>query len=283
MSRLVNVLRARHVGAFSTNGAPISAFSIVSRSYATQKKRKAPLDLSQVPLKVLGVMADFYIPPRLLDCPVTSWPKLILRRFGAFGLNTFGISKFKNDTRLKLKFNDWKENAVDKYVKTNKIFAAACSLPKLQRKSYLESQLDGIAGSEVIKSLAARCLTFPPGSKLEWNLKSIEENPRLVAFTPIPDPNDMTTLVQLVVKVKTKQEMVISGDAQPKSSERVVTDYIVMTQNPYSEEMVFVGTLFESDHKRGVKPEVEMDSPTAMMRFQLQCADIYRAPPAKVE
>lgn len=260
------------------------AFSRLSvRGYSTEKpkmkKQKIP-DVSLVPLKAIGVLADFYIPPKLLNCPVSSWHKLILRRIGAFGLNTFSISKFKSDTKLKLRFNDWKELAVDKYVKTNKIFAAACSLPRAQRQSYLQSQLDSIAGIEVVKSLAARALTFPVRSKLEWNLKNIEGNPKLVSFTPIPDSNDVSTIVQFVVKVQTRQEMVISGDSQePKKTERLVTDYIVLTLNPYTDEMAFVGTMFESDHIRGVKPELEMENVRALESYQKICADIYRAAP----
>ncbi|SGZ53685.1 CIC11C00000000773 [Sungouiella intermedia] len=258
------------------------------RAYSTEKpkkkKQKAP-DVSLVPIKAIGVLADFYIPPRLRDCPVTSWHKLILRRIGAFGLNTFSISKFKSDTKLKLRINDWKELAVDKYVKTNKIFAAACSLPGAQRQSYLQSQLDGIAGIEVVKSLAARAVTFPIRSKLEWNLKSIEGNPKLVSFTPIPDSNDVSAVVQFVVKVQTRQEMVITSDSQePNTTERLVTDYIVITMNPYTDEMAFVGTLFESDHVRGVKPELEMENVRALESYQKLCADIYRAaPPAVTE
>lgn len=256
------------------------------RSYSTEKpkkkKPKAP-DMSLVPIKSIGVLADFYIPPKYTSSPILSWHRLLLRRIGAFGLNTFSISKFKSDTKLKLRLNDWKELAVDKYVKTNKIFAAACSLPRAQRLSYLQSQLDGIAGIEVMKSLATRAATFPVRLKLEWNLKSIESNPRLVSFTPIPDNNDVSTIVQFVVRLQTKQEMIISGDGEPKTTERSVTDYIVLTLNPYTDEMAFVGTLFESDHVRGVKPELEMENVRALENFQKVCADIYRSAPAKTD
>lgn len=259
-----------------------SALPIICvRTYADapkKKKQKAP-DITMVPIKAVGVLADFYVPPKFSNSPIMSWPKLLLRRIGAFGLNTFSVSKFKSDTKLKLRFNDWKELAVDKYVKTNKIFAAACSLPKAQRQSYLQSQLDGIAGIEVLKSLSARAATFPARSKLEWHLKKIEGNPKLVSFTPIPDSNDISSVIQFVVKVQTRQEMVISGIAEPKLSERLVTDYIVLTLNPYTDEMVLVGTLFESDHVRGVKPELEMENVRALENYQKVCADIYRAAP----
>lgn len=262
------------------NPSIVHLFTLL-RTYSTEKKirkKASGVDISMIPIGSLGVLADFYVPPKFLKCPVTLWPKLIIRRIGAFGLNTFGISKFKTDTKLKLRFNDWKESAVEKYVKTNKIFAAACSLPRPQRAAYLSTQLDGIAGKEVIKSLTARSLTFPAGSRLEWNLKSIVGNPKLVSFIPIPDRNDVSFLVQMVVKVLSVQEMIVTAK-DSSHSERPVTDYIVITLSPYSDELVFVGTIFESDHVRGVKPELEMENAQALESYQRVCADIYRAPP----
>lgn len=254
-----------------------------ARFYSTEKADKQAVDLAKIPIKAIGVLGDFYVPPRFLSCPVTSWPKLLLRRIGAFGTNTFAVTKYKTDTKLKLHFNEWKELAVDKYVKTNKIFAAACSLPRAQRASYLQTQLDGIAGMEVVNSLAKRVATFPAGLKLQWNLLGVESNPRLVSFIPIPDSSDVTFLVQFTVQVKTKQEMVVTGvGADDQRTEKVVTDYIVMTLNPYTDEMAFVGTLFESDHIRGVKPELDFLARGVMDRFQKECADIYRAAPAKL-
>lgn len=262
----------------------VMAVSAYSTTQPKKKKKKSNTpDISMVPVKAIGVLADFYCPPRLFSSPITSWHKLIIRKIGAFGINTFSVSKFKTDTKLKLKFNDWKELAVEKYVRTNKIFAAACSLPKNQRHSYLQTQLDGIAGVEVIDSLSARANTFPAGLKLEWNLKNVETNPKLVSFTPIPDSNDVTAMLQFVIQIRTRQEMVVSGGStEPKRSERLVTDYIVLTMNPFTEEMAFVGTLFESDHIRGVKPELDMENRNALERFQKLCADIYRAAPAKL-
>lgn len=254
---------------------------LVQRSYATAKKKKPLQDISQVPVKAVGVLADYYVPPKITSCPVTSWHKLLLRRCGAFGLNTFSVSKFKTDTKMKLKFNDWKETAVEQYVKTNKIFAAACSLPKSQRQSYIQTQLNGIAGLEVTAALASRVASFPQGLKMEWTLVSVESNPKLVSFNAIPDANDVTSMVQFVVQVKTKQALTITGKAatEPEKTEKVVTDYIVMTMNPITDEMAFVGTLFESDHLRPVKPELDMLNRKAMEAFVETCADIYRAPP----
>ncbi|KAM9904193.1 hypothetical protein OXX79_002904 [Metschnikowia pulcherrima] len=266
----------------------ISAIGL--RNYATEEQKpvKKSKDkgaaMTTMPIKAIGVVSDYYVPPKFASAPVKSWLKLLFKRIGLFGLNTYSVSRFKNDTKLKLQFNDWKESAVDKYVKTNKIFAAACSLPINQRQSYVQTQLDGIAGTEVIKSLTARVRTFPIGSKLKWNLLSVEKNPKLVVFVPIPDGNDVTSLVQFVVQVTTKQEMIVSGDASPEPSrtEKVVTDNIVATMNPYTNELVFVGTLFHSDHVRGLKPQMDMNDIKALEHHLRECADIYRAPPKQI-
>lgn len=265
----------------------LAAFLGPARAYSTEKPKKkktkqATTDISLIPIKTIGVLADFYIPPKFTNSPITSWHRLILRRLGNFGLNTYSVSRFKKETQMKLKFNDWKEEAVDKYVKTNKIFAAACSNPRSQRKLYLETQLESITGTSIIKALTNRANSFPPDAKLEWNLKSIEANPKLVSFTAIPDANDVTSTIQFVVKVKTKQEIILTAEKdKPQATERLVTDYIVMTLNPFTNEMVFVGTIFESDHIRGVQPELELTART-MEAFQNTCADIYRAPPKAI-
>lgn len=261
-----------------------SPIAVFSKAYSTEKPKKKlhgrTPDISMVPLKAIGVLADFYIPPKFLKSPVSSWHRLFFRRLGNFGLNTYSVSRFKTDTKLKLRFNDWKEEAVDKYVRTNKIFAAACSSPKSSRDTYLEDQLDGITGTEVKKALQKRASTFPLRGKLEWNLKKIEANPKLVSFTAIPDSNDVSAIVQFVVKVQTKQELVITTEGnEPQATERLVTDYIVMCFNPFTEEMLFAGTLFESNHIRGVQPELDMNNVRALEAFQRSCADLYRAAP----
>lgn len=244
-----------------------------------KKKKSAPVaDISQIPIKSIGVIADFYIPPKFLKSPVLSWHKLLFRRLGAFAINTYSIVKYRRETGLKLKFNDWKEAAIEQFVKTNKIFAAACNSPKAQRESYLKSQLDGVTGVEVMRSLTNRALTFPPNTKLNWELVSVESNPKIVSFNTLPDSNNIAAYVQFVVQVSTKQKLTITQvHEEPKVTERTLTDNLVYTLDPFSNELVLVGTLFPSDHIRGVQPEINFTNSQMMQAFQKSSADIFRA------
>lgn len=256
---------------------------LVVRSYATEpvkKKKKTPTaDISQVPVKSISTIADIYVPPKLFDCPIKSWPRLIMRRMGVFGVNTYSVFKFRNDTKLKLKFNDWKDEAMEKFVRTNKIFAAGCNLPISKRKDYLSVQLEGNVGTLVSQALTERALTFPNNGKLTWELVDVVTNPKVISFTVLPDNNNVTTYLQIVLKVSTKQKVTFTDGKQKQETERVVSDNLVYSLNPFNDEIVLVGTLFESDHLRGIQPEISFQDTKVMQEFQKQAADIFRANP----
>lgn len=250
----------------------------------SKKKKSQPMgDITQVPIKNISVIADYYIPPPLLRNPVTSWHKLILRRLGSFAMNTYSVVKFRNETGLKLKFNDWKEAAMEKFVRTNKIFASSCNLPLSKRENYLKLQLDGNSGSTVIQHLINRSKTFPVSGKLSWELLSIESNPKIVNFTTLPDSSNITAYVQFTMKVKTKQKVTFEdksgSNGGVQNTERIVTDNLVFSLDPYSEDMALVGTLFDSNHTRGVQPEVSFRDAKIMQEFQQQASDIFRSKP----
>lgn len=256
--------------------APRVARLEFSRSYG----RGDNIDVMHIPLKSMGVLTDFYVPPRLTSCPISTWPRVILRSLGAYGLSTYFVARFKQDTKLKLQLPEWKELAIERYVKTNKIFASACSLSPAQRKAYIETQLDGIASSEVKLSLASRAKTFPVGSRLEWNLKDFESTPLVKIFQIIPDRDEVVAFLQLIIKVNTKQELVVHGESgEPQRTERLVTDHVVMTLNPYTNEMIFAGTVFPATPYQALRPSLDGTDMSALFKFQRECADIYRAPP----
>lgn len=261
--------------------------TLIKRAYSTQgekKKRKTQqADITQIPIKNIGVIADFYVPPKYLKSPITSWHKLFFRRMGLFAINTYSVVKYRRETGLKLQFNEWKESAVEQLVKTNKIFAASCSVPKVKREDYLRAQLDGVTGAEVTKSLIRRAGTFPQNSKLEWELLKIESNPKVISFNALPDANNIAALVQFVVLVKTRQKFTITtfNSEEPQVTESSVENYLAYTLDPFTNEMVLVGSLFESDHIRGVQPELNFTNSQVMASFQVSCADIFRAPPKK--
>lgn len=252
------------------------------RACRLYSKRNDDIDLMHVPLKAMGVLTDFYVPPKLTSCPIRTWPKVMLRSLGAYGLSTYFVSKFKQDTRLKLRLFEWKELALERYTRTNKMFAAACSQSPAQRKAYIETQLDGIVSNEVKNSLAARAASFPLGARLEWNLKKIEKPPVIKVFQIIPDKDEVVALLQLIIKLETLQEMVVHGDnVDTKRTERLVTDYVAMTLNPYTDEMVFAGTLFAATPHQKLRPTLDGTEMAALFKFQRVCADIYRSPGQK--
>lgn len=259
---------------------PATRAAIFTRTYA--QKKRSQIDISKVPIKHIGCLAEFYVPPQLKNCPTSSWHRLLLRRFYNFALNTANVARYRFATKNKVYFNDWKEKTVENYVKTNKAFAAACSTRKLARDRFIKDQLSGAAGTAVIESLIRRSLTFPADAEVKWKLLDILENPKVVTFTSIPDESGVPVFIQLVTKVKTKQEMTVStGKGEPTKTERLITDYLVSTIDPNTNEVVLVGSLFESDHIRKVQPEVS-NNHAAMEELQRTSADIYRDPPKSI-
>lgn len=273
-SGMINPIR-RSVGRLGINAVLIRSESTVA------KKRKIPKtgDISQIPLNFIGVMADFYVPPKFRNCPVTTWHKIIFRRLGSFVVNTYNIVKYKRETKLDLKFNGWKDNAVDLYVKTNKIFASGCNKRLADREPYLRKQLSQVACVEVVNSLVSRAESFPTDAKLEWELVSIESNPKVISFNVLPDANELTTFIQFVIKCQTKQKLTIVRDGEPNENIRTVDDYLVYSLNPYTDEMFLAGTLFEADHIRKVSPDEKFTNVKYMMAFTKNAGDIYRANP----
>ncbi|KAK6459614.1 assembly of mitochondrial respiratory complexes [Scheffersomyces xylosifermentans] len=274
-------LNARTLFLAGPRASLVRGYATESETAAKKKKKKSKntADISQVPVKNIGVMADFYIPPRILNCPVTSWHKLLFRRLGMFVVNTYNVVKYKRETGLKLQFNDWKDHAIEQYVKTNKVFAAACNKRKAERAKYIESQLNDVAGVEVIRNLAERSDTFPTDSKLNWELVSIENNPKVVSFNVIPDSNNVTVYVQLIIKLITKQKVTVNVQGKENVTERAVSDYLVYSMDPITKEIYLVGKLFESDHIRKVAPDDKFTNPKYMIAFTKTSGDIYRANP----
>lgn len=245
----------------------------------TKKKKKAPAaDITQIPIKNIGVVADYYVPPKFFSLPVTSWHNLLFRRLGLFAVNTYNIVKFRRETGLKPKFNDWKEQAVEQFVKANKVFAASCSQAPSKRESYIETQLAGVCGSSVISSMVKRSRTLPTNAKLDWKLEKIESNPKVIMFGALPDSNNITALVQFVLQFRTKQKFLLKtlDKKEPMVSERSVESNLVYTLDPFSNEMVFVGSVFRSDHNRGLLPDTDINDARALIELQNRCADIFR-------
>lgn len=218
------------------------------------------MDISKVPLPYIGVMSDFLCSTKAYNLSYYIMAKIDYTKNNAFALNTYNIVKFKREIGVPLEFNAWKDKGIENYVRANKVFAQACSEPQLKAKaSLLRRKLDHSCGKHLIESLSARSLSFPEDSKLNWELKSIQNNPKVVLFNIIPDADGITCFVQFILKLKTNQKISIVKDQKVvKEQESSVEDYLVYSMNPISKELLLVGKLFESDHIRGLKPEMDV-------------------------
>lgn len=280
LTRQIAAVVGRFPGANAVRIPSLAVTSVRFASTETTKKKKLPkTDIGQVPINYIGVMADFYIPPKLTSTPFTLWHKMLFRRLGAFVVNTYSIVKYKRETKLPLKFNLWKDNGIDLYVKTNKIFASGCNKRPEERKKYLVKNLSQVGCAEVVNSLVARAESFPSDAKLEWELLSVELNPKVVSFNVLPDANELTSYVQFVMKLQTKQKLTVVRNGTPEENVRSVTDYLVYTLDPFTETMYLAGTLFEADHIRKVSPDEKFMNMKFMIAFTKNCGDIYRANP----
>lgn len=247
-----------------------------------QKKKKNQPDISQLPLNYLGCMADFYIPPKYKSSPISSWPRLLIRRLLLFALNTYSIISFKRELGVPLKFNLWKDKGIECFVRANKSFADACNETKIRSKqNILSKKLDHSCGIHLIGALLNRSLTFPTDSKLSWELISIEKDPKIILFNTIPDSNGVAVYVQFIMKLNSKQKVTIrnKNDEIVQENESLVEDNLVFSLDPVTEELLLVGKLFESDHIRGLKSDIDMLNTKEMQRFLKVAADIYRSDP----
>ncbi|KAG7664736.1 uncharacterized protein J8A68_001761 [[Candida] subhashii] len=275
----------RHILPSSTIINPI-------RTYAKKKKDGAVADISQIPLSYLGVMADFYVPPKLTDHPISKWPRLLLRRLGMFAYNTYNIVKFKQESGISLQFNKWKDDSIETFVKVNKTFSNACNLPleRKNREKFIFSKLQHNVGQSTMQALCQRVTSFPEGSHIKWELVEIIGNPKVVSFNVIPDSNNILVYVQFIMKLHTKQKVAISRiasggevgkDVQVKETESI--DYLVFSLNPTTDEIYLAGKVFESDGDRKIQPDAITMTPKKMKELTTLFGDIYRNDPNKIE
>ncbi|KAK6879775.1 Inner membrane mitoribosome receptor MBA1, mitochondrial [Candida tropicalis] len=247
-----------------------------------QKKKKKQPDISQLPLNYLGCMADFYIPPKFTKSPILSWPRLIIRRISLFALNTYSIIAYKRELGVPLQFNLWKDKGIESYIRANKSFANACNEGKIKiKQDIINKNLDHVCGIHLIGALLNRSLTFPKDCKLTWELIKIEKDPKIISFNTIPDNNGVAVYVQFIMKLNSKQKITIKdkNDNITQEKESSVEDYLVFSLDPVNQELLLVGKLFESDHIRGLKSDLDMLNTKEMQRFLKLAADIYRADP----
>lgn len=253
----------------------LSAIRLASSKASNQNEQVA--DVSKMPLKTVPVLAKFYVPPELLKAPILKWFGLIRRRMFLFLVNTMQVRRFKSETKLKVTFNDWKEEAIEKFVKTNKVFANACNAPLEKRAGIIEDGLRFTCGQFMEGILKSRVARFPVNYKLKWELVDVMTNPKVEGFYVIPDTNDASALIQLVVNVTTKQKVTVQKPGnQLEEKETISNDHLVYGIDPFSKEMYFIGKLFPSGLDEGVHPDPD-GSVADQLAFSKKAADIFRS------
>lgn len=221
----------------------------------------------------LGVAADIYLAPpfRQLTKLLTS-PKLLInvliRKIYSFGLNTIQVALFRNQSGIKPNFVLWKNNAIECYVHVNTAFAQK-KLDKFRSNISIWVQ----------EALEARESQISSNIKLEWKLLKFNEVPRLVSVQSMMIPGKPLEHIQLVYRFNTKQRLakLDKKTGETEKIDRDVIDNIVFLCDATTNEMILLGSIFESKPTTKLPKNYEDNNQLAISRMRT-CGDIYRSP-----
>lgn len=190
----------------------------------------------------VGLPMRFYIPPSFKNYPnVFLHPihcfKLLLRRLYNFGRMTAGIAIFRMRGSFKPKFLLWKNEAVDVYVKVNKAFA--------QRKL---KNSDALLSMWSRGPLLKRQNMLPKTHHYSWKLKRLLSPPKLEVFAPFSSPDEPMSLVILVYRFRTEEELISVEDRTGSKSATTTTvdAHLGFALDIRTDEMRLIGSTFES-------------------------------------
>lgn len=244
----------------------------VSRALLQEKKesKKKPVDFNP---RHLGVAAQIYIPtsyknlPNVFAHPITFFNSLI-RRVYTFGLNTVQVGLFRYQSGLKPKFLLWKNRAIETYVNVNSAFA--------HRK--LE-EVKPIVSLWVEEALEARARQLPRNVKLDWQLIKFNHVPKLVSVQAMMIPGKPLENIQLVYKFDTAQRLIkynkVTNEA--KKLDRNVVDYVVFLCDATTNDLILLGSVFESKPNEKLPKTYEDDNQIAIERMK-ESGDLFRLP-----
>lgn len=243
-----------------------------SRVILQEKKdsKKKPVDFNP---RHLGVASDIYIPtsyknfPNVFAHPITFFNALI-RRVYTFGLNTVQVGLFRYQSGLKPRFLLWKNRAIEAYVNVNSAFA--------QRKL---NEVKPLVSLWVEEALEARARQLPRNVKLEWQLVKFNQVPKLVSVQAMMIPGKPLENIQLVYKFDTSQRLIkynkVTNEAE--KLDRNVVDYAVFLCDATTNEVILLGTVFESKPDAKLPKNYEDDNQVAIQRMKTS-GDIFRLP-----
>lgn len=254
----------------------INGLLLLKRGYAAQAK-SASVNNPRVEVQHLGIATDVYIHPKWANMPsMLTHPLMRLRGFGRKVISLFQmtamVAQFRLKSKLKPRFVEWKNLALENYVAVNKAFA--------------RNQLDSVQNDMsiwVYESLKSRLKSIPPGTRLDWKLIKFNATPKIAYLQPMMIPDSPMSHIQIIYRIESRQRLVkiAPGSKTPEVSERDVTDYVgyVIDAGKTPAQVVMSGSVFETP-LTSPRPDVsKQDSEGSMVRSMKEKGDIFRPPP----
>lgn len=253
-----------------------SIHGLLARGYATGQKQGSG-GQPRIEIQHLGIATDVYIHPRWANMPsIFTHPLLRMRGFGRKIISLFQmtamVAQFRLKSKLKPRFVEWKNLALENYVQVNKAFA----------RNQLDNMRDDMS-IWVYESLKSRLKSIPEGTRLDWKLIKFNSTPKIVYLQPMMLPDSPMTHIQIIYKIESRQRLVkvSPGSKTPDVSERDVVDYVgyVFDAGRNPAQVVMSGSVFETP-LTSPRPDVsKQDSEGQMVRSMKEKGDIFRPPP----
>lgn len=181
----------------------------------------------------------------------------------------FSIAQFRLKSKIKPRFVEWKNLALETYVDTNHAFAE-------RRLDLVRDRLS----LWVYESLKGRLKSVPDNVKLNWKLVKFNSTPKVVLVQPLVLPDKPMRDIQIVYKIETRQRLAktVPGSSEPQVVEHDVVDYAAFTfdASKIPARVYFAGTVFESSLEAPMP--TPLDDPQKMMNSMKTKGDIFRTP-----
>ncbi|CAR26007.1 hypothetical protein ZYGR_0C00230 [Zygosaccharomyces rouxii] len=249
---------------------PLSSTRVILEK-SNSKANKTPVDFNA---RHLGVSTEVYVPPSIGNLPsVFSHPVVVfnalIRRIYTLGLNTVQVGIFRYQSGLKPNFLLWKNRAIQNYVNVNTAFAQ-------KKVSNVKSQIS----LWVEEALEARSKQLPKHMQLEWQLVKFNEVPKVVSVQAMMIPGRPLEHIQLIYRFNTKQRLIKLNKKSGNTDklDRDVVDYLVYLCDASTNNLILMGSVFESRPDSKLPKNLEDSTQAAIHRMKMS-GDLFRLPP----
>lgn len=257
----------------------VSSIRYNSTTPSTKKSSllgKRPKDaIGQTPsVTKIGIPNKVYVPMRLSKMPSlfthpVQFIKCVARRMALVGINTLQIIDFRRS--MKPNFLLWKNEAIEKYVLVNKLFAKQNLQPAKNACSVY-----------VYNALEKRLNSLPKNIEMDWKLLKFNKVPKIISFNNFPNEDGSTLCLQITYKFNTKQRLVTVSNGDVKTQDRDMIEYLSFNVDPYSNQVCLAGSSFESEPDEIVYSRDRSYSQKQIADNMVIYGDIYRSEPLKL-